>query len=211
MTLDRLIQDSHFRGDTEDGGIDPHLLKSLSLGLLGKLNNATRVVDLHQSKGSSLLLNAGESCNGDGGSSLAMLADEVAVVHPVEVVTREDEEVLNSITDSLLKEPHVLPHGISSSLEPVLVGGTLGGCKDFDKATAVVPTHRGVVGLGEMAVEGCRVELSEGVDLGDVAIEAVANRDVDQTIVGSQGDSGLCPLLGEGIEASSSASTEDDA
>ena len=94
-----------------------------------------------------------------------MLADKVAIVHPVQMVSREDEEVLNSITNGLLKEPHVLPHSIGSTLKPVLVRGTLGGGKDLDKPTAVVPSHGGVVGLGEMAVERCRVELGEGVDL----------------------------------------------
>lgn len=39
------------------------------------------------------------------------------------------------------------------------------------------------VGLGEMPVEGSRVELGEAVDLVDVAVDAVADGDVDEAVV----------------------------
>ncbi len=62
-----------------------------------------------------------------------------------------------------------------------------------------------------MAVERRRVELREGVDLGDVGVDAVGYGDVDQAVVGAQGHGGLGAVLGQGVEARAGAAAQDDA
>ena len=61
-----------------------------------------------------------------------------------------------------------------------------------------------------MAVQGCRVELREAVDLVHAAVNAVADRDIDQAVVRAEGDSWLGALLSQRIQARSSSSTKDD-
>lgn len=87
-------------------------------------------------------------------------------------------------------------------LEPVGILGALLRCKDFDEALVLVATHVACVGAGEVAIEGSRVELREDVDLGDVAVEAVTNWDIDQPVVGPERHRGLCALLGQRVETS---------
>ena len=51
-----------------------------------------------------------------------------------------------------------------------------------------------------MPVERGRIELCETVDLVDVGVDAVGNRDVNQAVVSAQGDSWLCTLLRQGVQ-----------
>lgn len=60
-----------------------------------------------------------------------------------------------------------------------------------------------------MPVERGRVELCQAVDLCDVAVDAIADRDVDQAVVGTQRHSRLSTLLGQGVQARASATTKD--
>ena len=61
-----------------------------------------------------------------------------------------------------------------------------------------------------MAVERGRVELREDVDLGHVAVEAVADRDVYEPVVGAQRHGGLRPLLRQRVQPRPGATAKDD-
>lgn len=95
-------------------------------------------------------------------------------------------------------------------LEPVGVFWALLRCEDFDKALVLVAAHVARVGAGKVAIEGRRVELREDVDLGDVAVEAVTNRDIDQPVVGSERHCGLRALLRQRVETSPGSAAEND-
>lgn len=88
-------------------------------------------------------------------------------------------------------------------LEPVGVFRTLLSGEDLDKAFVLVTSHVSGVGSGEMAVQRGGVELREDVDLVDVAVEAVADGDVDESVVSAERNSRFGSLLGEWIETSS--------
>lgn len=62
-----------------------------------------------------------------------------------------------------------------------------------------------------MAIEGSGIELRENIDLGDVAVQAVADRNINQPVVGSKGNSRLRSLLGQRVETSPSPSSENNA
>ena len=66
------------------------------------------------------------------------------------------------------------------------------------------------VGLGKMTVQGCGVELSEAVDLVDAAVDAVADGDVDEAVVGAEGHSRLGTLLGERVQTGTGAASKND-
>jgi hypothetical protein len=62
-----------------------------------------------------------------------------------------------------------------------------------------------------VAVEGGAVELRQAVDLSDVAVDAVADGDVDEAVIRAQRHCRLGTLLGKGVQACAGATTENDA
>lgn len=65
------------------------------------------------------------------------------------------------------------------------------------------------IGLGEVAIEGGRVELRQDVDLVDVGIDAVADWNVYEAVVSTQGHSRLGPLLGQRVQPGARPSSQD--
>mmetsp|Transcript_22098 Transcript_22098/g.57586 ORF Transcript_22098/g.57586 Transcript_22098/m.57586 type:complete len:367 (+) Transcript_22098:824-1924(+) len=107
------------RVEAEHGGVDAHGLERVAGGLLRKLDDAAGVVDLHEAKRLRLLLGAGQRGDSDGGLRGAVRGHKLLVVHAVQVVARQDEEVLHAVGHRLLKQPHVLAHRVGRTLEPV--------------------------------------------------------------------------------------------
>jgi hypothetical protein len=71
------------------------------------------------------------------------------------------------------------------------------GSENLNKALVLVTAHVTCIGAGEVSVERGGIELREHIDLGDVdvAVEAVAHRDVCQPVVRSQRNRRLHALL----------------
>jgi hypothetical protein len=59
-------------------------------------------------------------------------------------------------------------------------------------------------------VQRGRVELREKENLIDAGVQAIADRDVDQTIFASEGDGGFATFFRQGIKARAAASAHDD-
>jgi hypothetical protein len=59
-------------------------------------------------------------------------------------------------------------------------------------------------------VQRGRVELGQAVDLVDVAVEAVADRDVNEAVVSAQWHSRLGALLGQGVKTRTSTSSQNN-
>ena len=55
----------------------------------------------------------------------SVLAHKVLVVAPVQVVAREDEEVLDAVSHSVLKQPHVLAHRIRRACTRMMVRASM--------------------------------------------------------------------------------------
>mmetsp|Transcript_26876 Transcript_26876/g.58607 ORF Transcript_26876/g.58607 Transcript_26876/m.58607 type:complete len:208 (-) Transcript_26876:59-682(-) len=137
-----------------------------------------------------------------------MLGNELLVVHAVQVVTRENQVLLSV---GLVEQPQVLTHGISGTLEPLGVGGALLGREHLNEALVLVATHVGVVRLGQVTVEGSRVELGQAVNLVHVGVDTVRHGNVNQAVVSAEGHRGLRAHLGEGVQAGTRATTQNDA
>ena len=193
--------------EAEDSGVNSHRLESIASGLLRKINDAASLIDLHETEGSGALLVHGHGRDSDVSANLAVLADEILVIHAVEVVAGEDDVL---IAVGLSEEPKVLAHSVRSTLEPVLVDGALLRGENLDEALAVEGADVAVVRLGQVAVEGSGVELGEAVHLVDVGVDAVGHGDVDEAVVRAKGDRGLSASLGQGVKASARTTAEDD-
>lgn len=98
---------------------------------------------------------------------------------------------------------------VVSNLEPIGILGALLGSEDLNEALVLVTTHN-VAGIspGEMAVERRGIELGEHIDLGDVTVEAVTDGDIDQPVISSEGNRGLCSLLRQRVQTGPSAASQ---
>ena len=133
-----------------------------------------------------------------------MLLEHVAVIHAVELVAGEDDEV---VVVPIEEGAEILTDRVGRSLIP---GGSLR-CllrgEDLDEARAeVVELEAGV----DVAVKRGAVELGEHVDAADARVQAVADGDVHETVFSTDRHGRLGAVLGQGEEACAGASAHDD-
>jgi len=93
-------------------------------------------------------------------------------------------------------------------LEPIRILRTLLSSKNLNKTLIFVASHVACISTRKVSIQGRRIELSENIDLGHIAIQAVANRDINQPIVCSKRNSWLCPLLGQWVKTSPSTTSK---
>ena len=134
-----------------------------------------------------------------------MLSHEMGVVHPVELVAGEDQHLVDV---PLLEQPFVFTNRIGSALKPAGALWCLLRSQHLNKA--LVKTRGEVEGLGDMAIERCAVELRQHIDLVDAAVDAVANRDINQAVFARQRHGRLGPHFGERVQPRPSTATEND-
>lgn len=107
-----------------------------------------------------------------------------------------------------LDQVAVLAYGIGRALKPACTVGGLLSRQHLNKTAA--EARGAVVGEADGAIEGLAIELCERVDLANLGIDAIANRDIDQAIMATQGDSGLGTGEGQRLEACTGAVAKDD-
>src|SRR5690606_27300694 len=125
------------------------------------------------------------------------------VVHPVELITRQDEGMVDGIASEIA---NVLPHRIGRSLipiGPIIAGEGLLSSQNLDKSPA-----KGIepISSTNVAMETHRQELRENIAAIDAAIDAVRDRNIDQPVLPPQGYGRLRPMLGEGLQSRPSPS-----
>ena len=140
--------------------------------------------------------------DGDVGVALDVRLDQLAEVHPVEVIAGEDQVVVGV---EALEVARGLAHGVGGALEPVRAVGRLLGGEDFDEA---LREHVEPVGLRDVAVERRRVELRQHEDPLEVGVQAVADRDVDQPVLAAERHRRLRAHVGQREEARAAAAAE---
>src|SRR5512135_1873768 len=111
------------------------------------------------------------------------------------MVSSQDEHVGRAGGTDLKQ---LLAHRVGRPLVPVgSVHGLLGGPNLNPAGMEGVK----LVSLGNMAVEGDRIELGEHGDAVNAGVDAVGNGDIDQAVLTGHGHSWLGALLGKRIEA----------
>mmetsp|Transcript_6244 Transcript_6244/g.15862 ORF Transcript_6244/g.15862 Transcript_6244/m.15862 type:complete len:587 (-) Transcript_6244:246-2006(-) len=126
----------------------------------------------------------------------AVRQHQLSVVHAVEVVRLEDEDVLDCAVAPRVHRPGVLPDGIGCAAKPVGGVGRDGGCQHLDKATLAKGVAK-VVCMRDVVVEQRGVVLREDVHFEDAGRDAVAQRDVDQAVAAPDLHRALGHPLGE--------------
>lgn len=146
----------------------------------------------------------------------AILEDEIHACSradwgSAQVVSREDDDVLDHSVLDVLEQPCILPDCIRGPLEPFLVCRGLRRCQDLHKpVTTKAHARAHVVGASQVAIERCGVELRENVDFGDAGVDAVGHGYIDQPVSPADWHSWLCPGFRKGIEPRPSTATQDD-
>ena len=140
--------------------------------------------------------------DGDVGLALDVRVDQLAEVHPVEVVAGQDQVVLRLVRREVARR---LAHRVGRALEPVGVVGRLLGGEHLDEA---VGEEIEPVGLRDVAVERRRVELRQHEDLLQPGVQAVADRDVDQPVLAADRHRRLRPHVGERVEPRPASAAE---
>ncbi len=130
--------------------------------------------------------------------------DELAVVHPIQMVAGEDEIVVSLVLGEVAGR---LAHRIRRALIPVRIVRRLLSREDFDE-----PAREDVqsIGIRNVAVERGRIELRQHVDSPDVGVQAAADRDVDQSVFAADRDRRLGTPGGQWKEPGARSSAEDD-
>ena len=163
------------------------------------------LVGAHQAKGFSLLGIHRKSRHGEISTGLTVVLNKQAVIHPVELVTGKNQILINI---PFLEQPLVFAHRISGAFKP---GGTLRcllSSQHLHKALTKTCTE--VVGLREVTIQRSTVELRQHIHLGDAGVDAVTDRNIDQTVFTCEGHSRLGPHFGEWVQARTRTSTKND-
>jgi len=96
-----------------------------------------------------------------------MRLEHVGIVHPVKLIAREDQHVLDV---GLLKIADVLPDGVGRALIPIAAVERLLGGEDFDEPAAVSVER---VRAADMAMQTHGIELREHVDPVQSTVDAI--------------------------------------
>ena len=186
-------------------GIDAHGFKGIALGFFTEFSDAALGIGAHQPKAFGLLGIHRQGPHGELGAGFDVMAHELAVVHPVELVTGKNQVVVHI---PFLEQPLVLAHGIGRPLEPTGAVGCLLGCQHLHKPLA--KAGREVVGHRQVTIEGGTVELRQHIDLVDLGIDAIADRNINQSVFPCQGHGRLGPHFGEGVETGTGTASQND-
>ena len=137
-----------------------HRRKRITAGLLTKLTNQPGRIRTHQTKALGRSGINRQRRHRESGTTGPMRSHESAIVHAVELITREDQDLIDIPG---LKQLAVLAHRIGRALEPTGAIRCLLSRQHLNKATA--EPRREVVGQAEMTVQRLTVELGQCIDL----------------------------------------------
>ena len=132
-----------------------------------------------------------------------MRLDQAAEVHAEDLIAAQQKHIADPL---IVDEENVLPDGVGGAAVPLgRLVGLLGG-KDLDETTA-----KGVeiVGVGDVPVQTHAEKLRQHVDTADIAVDAVADGDVNQTILAGQGDSRFTAQFRQGIQPCAPTAAQD--
>ena len=132
-----------------------------------------------------------------------MLLDDRLEIHPVELVTREDQD---EVVRGAAEMDEVAADGIGGALVPVGAGLGLLGREDVHEPAAEGVEVEGAL---DMPVQRRRVELRQDEDPVDAGVDAVADRDVDEPVLAGERDGRLAALQGERREAGAATAAHD--
>ena len=133
-----------------------------------------------------------------------MLAQNLAVVHPVKLVAAQNDIVIDRTLEEI---PKVLSDGVGRSLVPMRALGRLLRRENLDE------TWREIVELVarvDMPVQRHAIELGEHIDAPNAGVQTIANRDINQPVLATKRHGGLGPFFCQREESGAGSSTHNN-
>jgi len=172
--------------------------------LFGEGGDTLICVHLEQAKTGSLAGFDRLHCHGDLGVVLPVSARQGGVIHGVQMIAGQDQYIRCAGSANLEK---LLAHGVGGALIPVGAARRLLCRQDLHISVMEIVE---VIGLGDVAMQGDRVELGENRDLVDARIDAVADGYVNQTIFAGDWHRGFGTLFGQRVKSPTHATAQDN-
>src|ERR1700676_2414206 len=138
---------------------------------------------------------------GNVGAGQHMLLQHLGVVHFVDVIAGENENIFGAFAADGI---NVLVDRVGGALIPLLGDAHLRG-KDFDKFPE---THERRPARANMAAEAESFVLSESEDAAQAGVDAIGKGDIDDPVQGAEGNGGFGAIAGERPQAFALASGE---
>src|SRR6185503_4274147 len=156
------------------------MLERFSLGLFTELNDPPGIVDLYQPEFGCFVRARGCQRKRQVRSGLVMPGYELAVVHPVKMITREHQDRIAFV---IIQMVQALPYSVGGTLKPVgPFRCDLGG----ENLNEPVCESTEAICSSDVTIERSRVVLSQYEDSMNIGVDAVGNRDVDQAVLAAK-------------------------
>ena len=185
--------------------VDPHrgqavlIVAGDGLGrrrLFDEADDAVLRVDLHHAEGLGFFGTDAERSDGEVGPFFDVRFDEPLVVHLVDVVAGQDDDVLRAL---FLDRVNVLVDGVGGPHVPVFVDPLLRR-DDVDELTEFAAEQVSPAEM-DVPVEAGRLVLREDQNLANPAVQTVGQREIDDAIRTPERNGGLGPIAGQRLEA----------
>ena len=135
-----------------------------------------------------------DGSDGDVGAGLYMLLEHFGVIHFVDVIAGENENVFGAFTANGI---NVLINRVGGALIPLLGDAHLRR-KHFDEFTE---SHERRPACANVAAEAQGFVLGESENATQAGVDAIGKRDIDDAIERAEGDGGFGAIAGERPEA----------
>ncbi len=162
--------------------------------LLLKPDHLVVRIDLHDAEAGRFAQRHGNAADGEVRAALQVQTEHVAVIHLVDVVPGENQDVTRFL---FLDAVNVLVDGVRRPLVPMLVDTLLRG-EHFD-VIAQVPAEKAPAGR-DVAIQASRLVLRQDQHPAKTAVDAVGEREVNDPIKPAKGDRRFRPIASQGVQ-----------
>ena len=161
--------------------------------------------DFHDAELRDLMGVDGERGEGDVGPSVDVLLEHEGVVHFVDVVAGEDDDVFGLFgADGV----DVLVDGVCGALVPGL-GDPLHGRQDLNELAELLGYDRAPT-FTNVPVERKGLVLGEDIDVAKLGVDAVGEGEVDNAVLAGEGNGWLGAVAGKGEKTLASSTGEEN-
>ena len=172
-------------------------------GLLQEGGDAVGRVHVHDAEGRRLHARHLDAADGDVRLLLAVLPQHHLVVHLVDVVAGQDDDVARRV---VLDDVDVLEHRVGGAGVPGGLGDALARGQDVE-ALVALGAEEGPAAL-EVADQAVRLVLGGDADAPDAGVERVGQGEVDDARLAAEIDRGLGPDVGHLHQAAAAAARQ---
>jgi len=133
-----------------------------------------------------------------------VLGDDAPVVHAIELVAAENEEVIEIVVEEVNE---IFANRVRRALIPGGVGESLFSREDFDKAAGELIE---LIRLRNVPVQRRGIELGQEINALETGVDAIGNRDVDKAIFAAERDGGFTAVAREWKESRALSAAHND-